>query len=99
MYLIDHVAELRSVNRFIYAIKRIYTHHAQAGSWDSCKSDEFFVGSTLCSSTRILHLKILFPLLKLAFISKVSLRNRFYFTSRVARCPVLDRTVRYFGSF
>ena len=28
MYLIDHVAELRFVNRFIYAIKRIiYTHH------------------------------------------------------------------------
>ena len=28
MYLIDHVhvAELRFVNRFIYAIKRIYTH-------------------------------------------------------------------------
>jgi len=28
MYLIDHVAELRFVNRFIYAIKRIYTHNA-----------------------------------------------------------------------
>jgi len=26
MYLIDHVAELRFVSRFIYAIKRIYTH-------------------------------------------------------------------------
>src|SRR6218665_1944477 len=26
MYLIDHVAELRFVNRLIYAIKRIYTH-------------------------------------------------------------------------
>src|SRR6218665_2315248 len=26
MYLIDHVAELRCVNRLIYAIKRIYTH-------------------------------------------------------------------------
>src|SRR6218665_2019315 len=26
MYLIDNVAELRFVNRFIYAIKRIYTH-------------------------------------------------------------------------
>ena len=25
MYLIDHVAELRFVNRLIYAIKRIYT--------------------------------------------------------------------------
>ena len=30
MYLIDNVAELRFVNRFIYAIKRIYTQvHAQ----------------------------------------------------------------------
>src|SRR6218665_3257921 len=27
MYLTDHVAELRFVNRLIYAIKRIYTHH------------------------------------------------------------------------
>jgi len=26
MYLIDHVAELRFVNRLIYVIKRIYTH-------------------------------------------------------------------------
>jgi len=26
MYLIDHVAELRFVNRLIYSIKRIYTH-------------------------------------------------------------------------
>ena len=26
MYLMDHVAELRFVNRLIYAIKRIYTH-------------------------------------------------------------------------
>jgi len=26
MYLIDHVAELRFVNRLIYTIKRIYTH-------------------------------------------------------------------------
>src|SRR6218665_116107 len=26
MYLIDNVAELRFVNRFIYAIKRIYIH-------------------------------------------------------------------------
>ena len=26
MYLIDHVAELRFVNRLIYAIKRIYTY-------------------------------------------------------------------------
>ena len=25
MYLIDHVAELRFVNRLLYAIKRIYT--------------------------------------------------------------------------
>jgi len=25
MYLIDHVAELRFVNRLIYVIKRIYT--------------------------------------------------------------------------
>ena len=26
MYLIDHVAEVRFVNRLIYAVKRIYTH-------------------------------------------------------------------------
>jgi len=26
MYLIDHVAELRFVNRLIYAIKRTHTH-------------------------------------------------------------------------
>jgi len=26
MYLIDHAAALRFVNRLIYAIKRIYTH-------------------------------------------------------------------------
>ena len=26
MFLIDHVAESRFVNRLIYAIKRIYTH-------------------------------------------------------------------------
>jgi len=30
MYLIDHVAELRFVNRFIYAIKRIYTQQYTA---------------------------------------------------------------------
>jgi len=43
-------------------------------------SMSFILGGTLCSSTRILHLKILFPLLKFAFISKASLRNRLYFT-------------------
>src|SRR6218665_1998027 len=44
MYLIDHVAELRFVKRFIYAIKRIYIHththtaglHGDSGEQVSC---------------------------------------------------------------
>src|SRR6218665_2767097 len=32
MYLIDHVAELRFVNRLIYVIKRIYTHRFESRS-------------------------------------------------------------------
>jgi len=33
MYLIDHVAELRFVNRLIYATKRIYTQKSTYSAW------------------------------------------------------------------
>src|SRR6218665_3166114 len=38
MYLIDHVAELRFVNRFIYAIKRIYTH-SRFSNWEDLQEE------------------------------------------------------------
>src|SRR6218665_2954033 len=62
MYLIDHVAELRFVNRFIYAIKRIYTHtyrfpQQQTRSTYLCFPDAHHSpGVVRCSSREYRHL-------------------------------------------